>query len=183
MKKVISLLSIVTVIGCGENRPSDTYLNQEVKPLEVKKADSVIEKPEKEITYAIFKRRRISGEACEWYSAVIRHINPSKDDYKAYCRYIVRDIIKHNGNDNLMILIYDDLKACHYEEAPYEEGDSYIMPNAATIRAQEKYINKHEIGSYSGYVPVEGASNYELSYYEDANNKYTETENYKVNSN
>ncbi len=109
---------------------------------------------QKKIDYQLIKRADKSG----WYSAIVREINPAKDDYKAYCRYIVADAEKKIGNDQFVICIYDSKKA----------RDIYDITYTKRILSKDErnYMYTHTVALYSGKMPVDGMD-YELSFYTD----------------
>src|ERR1039457_1560278 len=74
---------------------------------------------EKKINYELHIRKD-GGDT--YYSAIIRPINPAKDDYKAYCRYIVKDILKKGIIKEIVIYIFDNKKA--YELSKSHENDN-----------------------------------------------------------
>ncbi len=97
----------------------------------------------------------------DWYTAIIRPINPAKDDYKAYCRYIVKDIAKKAGTNKMVVEIVDNRKAYELYEIKHLQNGNILNRN------DMGFVEKHTVGAYQGGLPGE-PDTYELVFYEDA---------------
>ena len=108
------------------------------------------------------------------YCAIIRTIDPLKDDYKTYCKSVVSDIIKTGGTDKIVVYIYDSSEAY----ALYEVD---VLTRFRLLTEQESdLVDRHLIATFYGNRPdyYEDNSKYTLSYYEYANNGHSEHESY-----
>ncbi len=86
------------------------------------------------------------------FDAVVKQIDPAKEDYKAHCRAIVSDIIKTMATNKIEVSIYDNDK------------------NDADGNLDESNI----VAVYYGDAGGEGDSR--IVYYPNTNNKYAGTE-------
>ncbi len=93
-------------------------------------------------------------------SVVVRSMDPSKDDYKTYCKDIVKELLTMYGNSNTTINIYDSFEA--YSLATDD--------NRLLSLKEEQYINQHKIAILDAYA--EDRENYAcLTYFPAAGNK------------
>jgi len=110
------------------------------------------------------------------YSAIIKNVNPEKDDYKTNCRSVISDIIKTTGTATLEINIYDD-----YQSYSLNEEEGTLQSMSLSKDASDSML-KHIIATYDGYIYGDYETygeNYTLEYYPLANNRYTEKEKYE----
>ncbi len=126
----------------------------------------------KEITYDVIKTQ--FGDRAVWYDACIKEINPAKDDYKAYCRFIVADLVKKYGTNKIAVAIYDSKKAQQLYGVNYQQKHQILNKN------DKNYVSQHTIGLYAGGLDGD-PDTYELSYYTDAEGmkQYKGRENFK----
>ena len=122
--------------------------------------------------YELHKKRLTQYDYTE-YCAVIRNIDPAKDDYKAYCRSVVADIIKTEGNNRIWVTIYDSNEAYDL----YEVRFSQQYQNLDT--AQSGIVEKHHVATYVGNSDSDYGTHHQLSYYEDAKNGLAQHETYQ----
>ena len=114
------------------------------------------------------------------YSAIIKSINPAKDDYKTNCRSIISDIVKTTGNPTLEINIYDDYQAYTLSE----ENDA--LEYMSLSKCASDSLLKHIVATYDGYIYGDYEAygqNYVLAFYPQANNRYSEQEKYEPKQN
>jgi len=109
---------------------------------------------EQKIDYELYKSRYGYHDQ---YSAIVRPINPGKEDYKAYCRYVAKDIIKKAGSNKILIAIYDNKQAY----------TSYQSSNNNPTTKQYNFIKQHTVGQYSGVIIDDETANHMLTYYLD----------------
>ena len=96
----------------------------------------------KKIDYVLHLRTENVAGATPWYSAVIRNIDPAKDDYKAYCRYLVSEVGRKVGGPNFVLYIYDNAKAYNRYEVDFLQHRKMLGPEARA------YIHRHAVGAY-----------------------------------
>ena len=118
-------------------------------------------------------RRQIPQDDMPEYCAVVRNIDPARDDYKAYCRAVVADIMKTTGSKKIIVYVYDSNEAYHLYEVRF-------LLQLQNLDAREMAtVNDHHIATYIG---ERANGDYEvsrqLSFYEDAHNGYTGQEPY-----
>ncbi len=107
-------------------------------------------------------------------SAVIKSIDPTKDDYKTICRSVVADIIKTTGTDNIAIYIYDNYEAYTLAELKY--GQQFKVLN----KTETDTVELHRVADYYGKMrESESQDNHTLRFYSQANNRFTEKEVYE----
>jgi len=115
------------------------------------------------------------------FSAIIKSMDPGKDDYKIYCRSIVADIVKMAGTNQVKITVYDDVESFEMSEVKLVH-DSSAVDDAAQMEARNKKdydpAGTHLIGAYSGRYTEDPNVSGQLVYYPNANNHYSESENY-----
>ncbi len=183
MKKLISIIACFIALSVNAQPVKDTTKDRPTlkngkaaKDGKTTKDEQAAEdlQPTKEIVYKIHKRQ--SMVETEWYSAVIRPIKPEKDDYKAYCRYIVKEIWEKSKTDKLVIVIYDDNIAYYTYEG--------LSSGHVLSKSQASFVYQHIIAVYDGKIddPKKGES-YQLNFYEEAEGdlkKYKEHETYKL---
>ena len=110
------------------------------------------------------------------YSAIIKSVNPGKDDYKTNCRSVISDIVKTTGNATLEINIYDD-----YPSYALNEEEGTLQSMSLSKEASDSML-KHIVATYSGYIYGEYETygeNYILEYYPQTSNRYREKEKYE----
>ena len=171
MKNLLFIVPCLIAISCGNtssnvSAPATPHLQDTT--LTNKSTDTV-----GKIDFESIKRYQ-PGAKGEWYNAIIRPINPSKDDYKGYCKYIVREILKTANDKNLTIIIYDDKKACTLYES--------INDGVLLSKKDYKYSSDHVIASYIGQSPFPDEPSYDLEYFMDNESvakKYHSHETYK----
>ena len=85
------------------------------------------------------------------YSVVIKTVDPAKDDYKAWCRYIVSDVKSKTGINNLTINIFDIKQAQYlFDITSKRKG----LP-----KADIDNIHAHHIAYYNGKTDDAAKSN------------------------
>lgn len=93
-------------------------------------------------------------------SVVVRSMDPQKEDYKTYCKDIVKELLSMYGNSNTTVNIYDSFEA--YSLAT--DDDRLLSLK------EEQYINQHKIAVLDAYA--EDRENYAcLTYFPAAGNK------------
>ena len=124
--------------------------------------------------YELHKRVAMQDELPE-YCAVIRQVDPAKDDYKTYCKLVISDIIKTTGTDKLVVYIYDSNEA-------YELYETKFLQHYTNLDTVEmNTVNEHSIATYTGKREFcwDYSENYLLSYYGSAHNGRTGQEAYQ----
>jgi len=106
------------------------------------------------------------------FCAVIKNIDPSKEDFKNYCRAIIADIIKSVGTDEIAIYIYDDTEAYRLSEVDYPGVYKDVNKEEADL------IKQHTIAIYSGDIGGYDEDNHTISYYSLAGSRFTGKEIY-----
>lgn len=101
-------------------------------------------------------------------SAVIRNIDPEKDDYKTYCKSVIADIIKIAGNDKIALSIYDDNGAYELSEL------KYCQQYKVLDRAETDSVKRHTVAVYYGDIHDGYQNNHTLWFYKEAENRYSE---------
>ena len=118
------------------------------------------------------------------FGAILKSIDPARDDYKMYCRAIIADVVKMAGTDAIIVTIYDDYESFELSELrPVHDLSALNEAEQSEVSFQDKssYVNKHFIACYYGHDhghDNEVSSGY-LFFYPQANNHYHETENYQ----
>ena len=108
---------------------------------------------------------------CKECSAVIRAIDPAKDDYKTYCKSVINDIVKTMGTDHIEITLYDDDKA--YELLEIQSAQQMEMLTDVDFDSVSQHVVATYYGARGDYV-----DNHLLHYYPQAGNRYTAQEIY-----
>lgn len=124
--------------------------------------------------YELHKRKVAQDELPE-YCAIIRKVDPAKDDYKAYCRLVVSDIVHSVGNDKIVIYIYDSNEA-------YELYETKFLEHYTNLDiAEQNTVDEHLVATYTGMRAwgEDYSATHQLSYYENARNGKAEHEIYK----
>ena len=123
--------------------------------------------------YELHKRIVMQDDLPE-FCAIIRKVDPTKDDYRNYCRLVVSDIVKTAHTDTLIVYIYDSNEA-------YELYETKFLRQYQNLDTTESNIvNEHFIATYTGKRDFSwdyDACN-QLSYYENAHNGKTAREMY-----
>ena len=196
MKKLILVsLCAIAVYGCSSQKtkdtpPMDTTYNGAglVSPPHTN-APTKDSMPDKNaIPYESCKKltKAFDGTYWECWDVVIRPINPSKDDYKAICRYIITDIISQKGANKhgLSISIYDNKEAfCFDSSGMYDNPGFEMDDNKAKIKAMmakwkkgAEFADKHRICIYMGEIPSYGktddSEDYMLHFYDGMGGGY-----------
>jgi hypothetical protein len=104
--------------------------------------------------------------------AIIKKIDPAKDNYKLYSRAIVADIISAIGTSDIDVTIYDDYQA--YTLAELNGGQEFKM----LTKIEEDSINDHTVANYHARSGGWCDNTHMLSFYTQAGNNYTENEPY-----
>jgi hypothetical protein len=105
------------------------------------------------------------------YSAVIRHMDLERDDYKTYCKLVIHDGVKSMGSDKIRISIYDDEQTWELAEIKWKE-------NFRTLEKPEQdTVDRHAVASYSGGIRDDEYT-HRLNFFPDAKNSYTSNEIY-----
>lgn len=152
---------VAVVIFAQGNRPaaSDTPVPS-AQPLPDVAAKPTEEKlPTKAIDYKLYKRDQ-PGE-CAWYAAVVRPLDPSNEDYRAYARYVTASIAAKAQTANIIVAIYDNTKAYQLYEI------KHIRNRAILNREEMDFVNAHTVGMYTGYLSADPDGAYVLTYYPD----------------
>lgn len=105
--------------------------------------------------------------------AIIKKIDPAKDNYKLYSRAIVADIISAIGTSDIDVTIYDDYQA--YVLAELNSGKQFKL----LTRVEEDSINDHTVATYHARSGGWCDNTHMLSFYTQAGNNYTENEPYQ----
>lgn len=177
MKRTIYFALLFLVVGCANDEvkvesvttaPTQTESVTATAPVNPVKESLAM----KEITYDVIKTTL--GNRGAWYDVCIKEINPSKDDYKAYCRFIVSDLAKKNGTNKMVVAIYDSKKAQQLYGVNYQQKHQILDKNDKGI------VSQHMVGLYAGGLDGD-PDTYELSYYTDAEGmkQYKGRENFK----
>jgi len=101
--------------------------------------------------------------------AIIKNIDPAKDDYKTYCRSVISDIVKTAGAENLEVYVYDDNEA--YEASEVRLGEEFKGINKSEMDSLEQHL----VAVYHGKMNDDD-DNFTLYFYQQAHNRYTENE-------
>ncbi len=96
------------------------------------------------------------GDTGNLYSVVINIVDPAKDDFKAWCRYIVADVKTKTGINNLTINIFDIKQAQYLFDITSKRRE---LP-----KADLDYIHAHHVANYNGKID-ETAKSYQLVFY------------------
>jgi hypothetical protein len=107
------------------------------------------------------------GMVYQEYSAIIEEINPGKDDYKAYCISVIKDILKMTTVENVTVNIYDSYEAYEYSE--FDFGKTF----KGVSKEEMDSIDKHTVAEYSCVLGYE-SYDHTLWFYPQAKNAYTE---------
>lgn len=108
------------------------------------------------------------------YEAVIRNINPAKDDYKMYCKEVIRDIKKTTGKERIGVSIYDSYEAFYLNH-------SELKKKRFIDTSEAKFIAQHTVATYHGDIDYSGDCNCSLIYYPDAANGHYKKESFILN--
>ncbi len=103
-------------------------------------------------------------------SAIIKKVDPSRDDYKTFCRSVVADIVKTMGTDRISISIYDDYEA--YDLSEVKSAQQFKILNNNELDS----VSKHTVAVYTGDTYCDRGNGHFLYFYAEAKNKYTEQE-------
>ena len=95
-----------------------------------------------------------------------KDIHPAKEDYKAYCRNIIADVLKTVATDRVEIHIFDNDTAC----------DRY--QTQLVTDAEGEFIAMHSVATYYGNLGY-GEEDYLISFYDEAHNTFSFKEHYK----
>ena len=169
------ILSLIVTIGAFIGKP------REAAKTEID--DKVVEFPFRTVNnadtqtlyaYELHKRKATQDELPE-FCAIIKNVDPSKDDYKTYCRSVIADIVKTEGTDKLLVYIYDSNEAYELYENKFLLHYNNLDTNEIDI------VDKHLVASYIGNrnVGFDYAVTHKLAYYENAHNSHTESETYQ----
>jgi len=121
--------------------------------------------------YELHKRKVPQDELTE-FCAVIRNQDPAKDDYKAYCKSVIADIVKTSGTDRLIVYIYDSNEA-------YELYETKFLQRFHNLDTTESdLVAEHLVATYIGERDNYYGTHHQLSFYEDAHNGHSERETY-----
>lgn len=135
-----------------------------------------VNNPDTQTLYAYeLHKRRVAQDELPELCAIIKNVDPAKDDYKTYCKLVVNDIVRTSGTDKLVVYIYDSNEA--YEL--YENKFLYQYKNLDTN--ESSLVDRHLIATYTGsrnnsYDYYTGP---QLAYYENAHNGRNESETYQ----
>ena len=118
------------------------------------------------VAYEFHKRKGDNGVDYDC-SAIIRRMNPAKDNYKMYCKAVIVDIMTSLNTDNLNVTIYDDYQAYVLSEIKSNQfgGISQVETDS---------VNKHIVAMYNNDIDW-GDTVRNMSYYSRAGNAYTES--------
>lgn len=124
------------------------------------------------IAYEFHKSEGDGGRflAC---SAIIRNIDPARDDYKTWCRSIIADIIKTSGTDKIEVCIYDNYEAYLLSEV---KAGQHFEP---LTKGESDTVDRHTVATYYGDIDDYYENGHTLRFYSEAHNHYTETEVYE----
>lgn len=111
--------------------------------------------------------RRYGSDVHKECSVIVRSINPSKDDYRTYCKDVVDDVVKMYGAENITINIYDSFEAY-----------SLVVDESKLLsREEELFISNHRVAVFDAYYE-EGDKYRALTYYPEAGNTLYEKLDY-----
>lgn len=178
---VIGLIVLVLLgnIFKPEKKPELVLQGQVASPVPAKVDTSTLP-----ISYADYEyslEQKGSG-MCDEYT-VLAKIDPAKDDYKAKCRYIIRNISRKWGN-HVLISIYDNRKAYDLKVTQSDWSDLRPGDTRETVQGRIKrnlaYMDAHRSASYGGEIggAATEEDNYQVYYYE-GNNKYHGSEKFR----
>lgn len=110
---------------------------------------------------------------CACFNAVVRNLDPDKDNYKSICRDIITDIIHTCGDKEVRVNIYDSFEA--YKLAVDDNDGRRILTTK-----EEQYANEHRVATYCAAVNDDyyGEDAYCITFYPDACNRRIEKEMY-----
>ncbi len=103
------------------------------------------------------------------YSAVIRHIDPAKDNYKTYCKYVIHDIVKTAGTGKIYISLYDDDHAWELSEVKFKQQFKPLN------KPEQDSVDKHAVATYNGGI-YDDEHTHRLNFFPDAQNGFYSTE-------
>ena len=110
---------------------------------------------------------RLGGELHKQCSVIVRDMDPASDDYKTYCKDIVDDLVAMYGAENLTVNIYDSFEAY-----------SLVMDESRLLTNKDaEFIASHKVASFEAYYE-DGDRLAFLTYYPDADNRYSERVGY-----
>ncbi|MCW3122237.1 MAG: hypothetical protein JWQ38_1729 [Flavipsychrobacter sp.] len=117
------------------------------------------------VAYEFHKRKGDNGVdySC---SAIIRRMNPAKDNYKKFCKAVIVDIMTSLNTDNVDVTIYDDYQA-------YVLGEIKSNRFGGISQAESDSVNSHIVAMYNNDIDW-GDTVRNMSYYSKAGNAYTE---------
>ncbi len=98
-------------------------------------------------------------------SVIVRNLDPQKDDYKAYCKDIVNDLVDAYGSERIRIHIFDS-----FEAYTLTLNDRFLVPE------EESMLSSHTVAVFDSF-PVcsdDDERTAFLTFYPDAGNGLTE---------
>jgi hypothetical protein len=106
-------------------------------------------------------------------SAIIKKIDPAKDNYKLYSRAVIADIINTMNTDDIEVNIYDDYNA--FVLAEQNNGNVFKL----LTKAEEDSVCRHTVATYDTRERGWATNIRTITYYAQAGNKYTGQEPYE----
>jgi hypothetical protein len=116
--------------------------------------------------------RKVQQDELQEYCVVIRNVVQAKDNYKAYCKAVVQDIVKATGSDKVAVYIYDNYEA-------YDLYESKFLAHFQNLdTAESTLVAAHLVATYIGDRANGYCTSHQFSFYENAHDHRTETESY-----
>jgi hypothetical protein len=106
-------------------------------------------------------------------SAIIKNIDPAKDNYKTVCKSIIADVVRTTSTDRIELTIYDNYEA--YELGELKYAQKYMVLSSS----ENDTVNRHTIATYLGDPNDNYNTNHTLYFYPEAKNRFTEHELYE----
>ncbi len=180
-KRIIYILPCIIIVAFVVTLSGFDFFNYPYKKFTKNKSDSLlpyraitsIDSSGKLLPYILHKNVGDEINSQE-FTAIIKSINPAKDDYKVYCKSIIADIAKSITTNGITVYIFDDEKAGELHQAGYI-GQVSFLDSAETV-----LVEKHTVAVYNGHMPDERWENYTISFYEYTGNGYAEKEYFRA---
>ena len=106
-------------------------------------------------------------------SAIVRELNPEKDDYKALCKDVIDDIVAGARTRKIVVNIYDN-------DSAYQIFEINAIQNYGMVDTNDmKLYGKHFVAAYESYMYDEDDNDANsITFYQYGKDKYDETEHY-----
>jgi hypothetical protein len=109
----------------------------------------------------------LDGMPYQEFSAILKTVDLSKDDYKTYCTTVIKDILKTTPTGNVTVYLYDDYDA-------YQSSELNVSPEFKALSVKEKdSMDRHTIAAYYCQLGNEGYDR-ALWFFPETHNKLTE---------